>query len=82
MSDWTAVHCLQAPKRVVWYSLPPRKAVFAAYQSEIKKQNNTWEYLSAMEKMPPMRTRHGWVIGDFWARDQALPDWLYQQGAE
>jgi hypothetical protein len=75
----TPVYCLSEPERVQVYSLPPRQAVFAALQQSMKK-HNTWLYEQDSVRQPPVRSRHGWWAGEFWARDVRLPDWAFRQG--
>lgn len=74
----TPVYCLSNPERVALYGLKPREAVFAAHQDAINKRN-TWEYTRDIDRTPPLRLQHGWLCGDFWARDEALPDWAFPE---
>lgn len=78
MNTATRVYCLNQPERETVYQLPPRRAVFAAYQASLKK-HNTWQYERDIERNPPIRTRCGWTVGGFWARDEELPGRLFRQ---
>jgi len=64
---FTEVRCLNNPGRILVYSLPPRMAVFAAYQQNLGDYNH-WEYERLIEASV-QRTKNGWVCGNFWAQD-------------
>lgn len=56
------------PRYMAIYSLPPDKAVVAAYEQEVKHNFQTWDY-SEPDKHPLFKRQGEWVTcGGFWAK--------------
>lgn len=51
--------------QIVTYTLPPHRAVVAAYYQLGRSNYNWWDYDLSVAK----RTKHGYAAGDWWAKD-------------
>lgn len=67
MSHLTTVYQVDTEKEFV-YTLSPDQAVIAAYEQQINRNFNTWQYRDPSGYKGYKRTQYGHYCNGFWAK--------------